>query len=188
LPAIVNSAAVAEALNLTERRVEQLVHEGMPRISRGKYDVWTCAKWYVRYLQKAIERRATENGDETKSNLTEEKKRLIRIQADIAQIDYRKKMGELIPAHLVDDRFMAFASTIHDRFIALPSRVASRLEGESKDVIRVKLYEAVRDLLNGLSADLSGKKSGNSDRKHRGGKRKAAKVNRAGSRTTRRRS
>lgn len=189
MPAIVNSAAVAEALNLTERRVEQLVHEGMPRVSRGKYDLWTCARWYIQYLQKAIERRATENGEGTHANLTEEKKRLIRIQADTALLEYRQKTGELIPAHLVDDKFVTFASTIRDRFFALPSRVAGRLEGERKEAIREKLFEAVKDVLNGLAVDLSGKKKSAGDGVNkRGSKRKATKVDRSGRRKTRRRS
>jgi phage terminase Nu1 subunit (DNA packaging protein) len=188
MPAIVSSAVVAEALNLTERRVEQLAHEGLPRLGRGKYDLWSCAQWYIRYLQKAIERRATDSDDGSKTNLNEEKKRLTRMQANIAEVEYKQKIGELIPAHLVDDKFVTFAGTVHQRFLALPSRVASRLEGESRDVIRVKLYEAVRDLLNGLSNDLLGKKSGNGDKRDRkpAGKRATGKVTAARRGKTRR--
>jgi phage terminase Nu1 subunit (DNA packaging protein) len=156
MPAIVNSSTVAHELNLTERRIEQLVHEGMPKLERGRYDLYACAKWYIRYLQNAMERRATETGDDSSKslNLNEEKKRLIRAQADIAEVELKKKIGELIPANLVDDKFMTFAGVVHDRFLSLPPRIAPRLEGESRDVIRIKLHEVVRDTLNGLSNDL----------------------------------
>ena len=160
MAAIVNSGALARELNLSERRIEQLVHEGMPKLERGRYDLWLCARWYIRYLQKAMERRAIETGEDSTSeslNLTQEKKRLIRAQADIAEMELRKKTGELIPAHLVDDQFVTFAGVVHDRFLSLPPRIAPRLEGESREVIRVKLHEAVRDTLNGLSNDLQGK-------------------------------
>ena len=38
----VNVTRVASALNLTEQRVQQLVHEGMPREARGQYDAVKC--------------------------------------------------------------------------------------------------------------------------------------------------
>jgi hypothetical protein len=41
-------------LNLSERRIGQLVKEGMPKEGRGQYDPIKCAGWYVRYLQAAI--------------------------------------------------------------------------------------------------------------------------------------
>jgi phage terminase Nu1 subunit (DNA packaging protein) len=174
MPAIVTSAKVAQALDITERRVQQLVHEGLPRIAAGKYDLWSCAQWYIRYLQKAIEARATLNDDSSATTWQAEKKRLTRAQANIAELDYRQKIGELIPAHLVDDKFMSFAGTVHDRFLALPSKVAPRLEGETREVIRVKLFESIRDLLNTLSNDLAEKKSASRGRK-RGNQRASRK-------------
>ena len=45
---------VASALNLSEQRVQQLVHEGMPRESRGQYDAVKCMLWYIRCLQNAL--------------------------------------------------------------------------------------------------------------------------------------
>ena len=53
---IVNVARVASALNLSEQRVQQLVHEGMPRESRGQYDAVKCMLWYIRDLQKRSRR------------------------------------------------------------------------------------------------------------------------------------
>jgi hypothetical protein len=47
----------SRALNLEVRRVQQLIHEGMPREARGQYDSIKCAAWYIRYLQRAIERK-----------------------------------------------------------------------------------------------------------------------------------
>ena len=53
----INVTRLAQFLNLTEQRVQQLVKEGMPRAARGQYDAIKCTSWYVRYLQAAIERR-----------------------------------------------------------------------------------------------------------------------------------
>jgi phage terminase Nu1 subunit (DNA packaging protein) len=148
----VSGATVAKALNLTERRIQQLAKEGMPRAERGQYDPWACALWYIRYLQKAVESRVGDDGDGTASSWREEKKRLLRLQANNVELDYKKKLGEVIPVEMARDTLMKFTQTAHDRFIALSSKVAPRLEGESRDVIRLKLYEAVRDTLNGLAS------------------------------------
>jgi plasmid maintenance system antidote protein VapI len=49
---------LAQFLNLTPRRVQQLVAgEGLPVEARGKYDLLRCSAWYVRYLQRIIEAR-----------------------------------------------------------------------------------------------------------------------------------
>lgn len=156
----VTCATVSKALNLTERRVMQLVNEGMPRVGRGQYDPWACALWYIRYLQKAVEQRGTANDDGSASSWREEKKRLVRLQANNEELEYRRKLGEVVPVDMVRDKFVTFASTVHDRFMALPSKLAARLEGESREVIRVKLFESIRDLLNGLSDEPTGPKRG----------------------------
>jgi phage terminase Nu1 subunit (DNA packaging protein) len=156
---LVTVATVAKALNLTDRRIAQLVKEGMPRAERGRYDPWACALWYVRYLQKALTARGTENDEGGATSWREERKRLARFQANNEELLYKKNIGELIPAELLRSKFAQFASTTHDRFLSLPSRMAPKLEGESREVIRVKLYEAVRDVLNGLVENPMGSES-----------------------------
>jgi phage terminase Nu1 subunit (DNA packaging protein) len=47
----VEVSKVAAFLNLDERRVQQLVKEGMPRESRGQYDPVKCAHFYIRFSQ-----------------------------------------------------------------------------------------------------------------------------------------
>jgi phage terminase Nu1 subunit (DNA packaging protein) len=179
----VSCATVAKALNLTERRVMQLVNEGMPRQGRGEYDPWACALWYVRYLQKAVEQRGTGNDDGSATSWREEKKRLVRLQANNEELEYRRKLGELAPIELFESKIVEFATTVKGRFLALPSKIAPRLEGESRDVIRLKLFEAVRDLFNGLAEDRTGKDGG----RNRGavGKAKSRKVAPTRKRSTR---
>ncbi len=189
MPDTVRCAEIAKTLNLTERRVQQLVKDGLPHKTRGQYDAMECARWYIRYLQAAIERRATKNEDDnSESSLNDEKKRLTRIQADIAQLEYQQKVGELIPAHLVDDKFVTFAGAVHDRFLALPSRFAQRMPSEMRDDVRTKLYDTVKDLLNGLSHNPTGTKHGSDSRTRTGSKRTARKISHARGTKTRRRS
>ena len=149
----VSGATVAKALNLTERRVQQLVREGMPKEGHGQYDPWACALWYIRYLQKKVEARETESPDGKGASWRDEKKRLLHLQANNEELEYKKRLGDVVPVEMVREKFVIFATSVHDRFVALPSKLAPRLEGERKESIRVKLYESIRDTLNGLSEE-----------------------------------
>jgi phage terminase Nu1 subunit (DNA packaging protein) len=48
---LVDVSKIAELFGISERAVQRLViYDGMPRVSRGEYDLLICSKWYVRYL------------------------------------------------------------------------------------------------------------------------------------------
>jgi len=48
---LVDVSKIAELFGISERAVLRLViYDGMPRVSRGEYDVLACSKWYVKYL------------------------------------------------------------------------------------------------------------------------------------------
>jgi hypothetical protein len=48
---LVDVSKIAELFGISERAVQRLViYEGMPRVSRGEYDLLICSKWYVKYL------------------------------------------------------------------------------------------------------------------------------------------
>lgn len=45
---------LADLMHLTPRHVQRLVHEGMPKAARGKFDEVACLSWYVGYLQDKL--------------------------------------------------------------------------------------------------------------------------------------
>jgi hypothetical protein len=64
----VNAEKIARVLNLTESRVHQLVKEGLPKEARGQYDPIKCMVWYVRYLQRVIEKRTLSSPEGGEAN------------------------------------------------------------------------------------------------------------------------
>jgi phage terminase Nu1 subunit (DNA packaging protein) len=78
----VNVERVADALNLTPRRVQQLVKEGMPREKRGEYDPIKCLLWYIRYLQAQVSRLSPNVAPEGSEGDQERKQRIRLLQAD----------------------------------------------------------------------------------------------------------
>ena len=76
---------VAAHLNLSERRVNQLASEGLPKIAVGKYDLVACSAWYIRFLQEELRRRGprgTKERENANTGLASEKARLVKLTAD----------------------------------------------------------------------------------------------------------
>ena len=76
-------ATIARLLLLTERRVQQLVKEGViPKTERNRYELAPAVQGYIRYLQERIAGNPSAPVD-----FQLEKSRLVKIQADKAQIE-----------------------------------------------------------------------------------------------------
>jgi phage terminase Nu1 subunit (DNA packaging protein) len=144
---------VAYALNVTVRRVQQLANEGMPHgAKRGQYDLAACMVWYIRYLQKALERRDG-SGDQAGASLRIERQRLVKAQADREELELARARGELIPVEMYQERMAGHIVAAKQRILALPSRISHQLEGENRNVIKQKLDTALRGALTALAKD-----------------------------------
>jgi phage terminase Nu1 subunit (DNA packaging protein) len=94
--AIVNAEKVAQALNLTESRVHQLVKAGLPKEGRGQYDAVKCMLWYIRYLQQALEKKSVPTLDGGFVGEREERVRLLRADADLREMELAKERGLML--------------------------------------------------------------------------------------------
>lgn len=146
--ATVDVEKLARALNLTRSRIAQLVHEGMPKEARGQYDFFKCAAWYVRWLQRAIEKRdglASGVGYVTEGEV---RTRLLRVQADLAELELAKQLGQLVDLYDFERRLTDLVLTTKARITAVPARIAPELVGEtSRVMIQAKLERAYVEAL-----------------------------------------
>lgn len=163
--ALVGVGKVAKALNVTVRRVNQLVNEGMPKAGHGRYDLAQCMLWYIRYLQKALERREGSPEDSVGATLRMERTLLIKAQREREELELAARRGELISASVVKDKWTAIAATLKQRILAGPGRIAHLLEGENRITIKGRLDEQAREILTALAGDLI---YGNGDGNHGG--------------------
>jgi len=86
-------AIIAKVLDLDDRRIQQLTKEGMPKASRGRYNLVACANWYIRYLRaRSVNPDSNASGDVKAS-----RKRLLDANAVIAEIDADERRGILVP-------------------------------------------------------------------------------------------
>ncbi len=142
-PRLVGVEGIAEELHLTSRHVQRLVQVGMPRNSRGKYDLYRCVLWYALHVQESMRRREFSQNKEAQ--------RLTKVKADLGELELAEKRGQLIPVSIYRELVTTLCTSIRQRFLILPSRIAPQLEGENRITIKAKLDQAVRGTLMALS-------------------------------------
>lgn len=131
-PRIIRIRQLAEILNLTATRVQQLVQEGLPKKFRGKYDQDQCVAWYIRYLQALVEKKAiVGEGGEVLKNEREERLRLLRADADLREIELARERGQLVAIEDVEKEMTDLILVTKARVLAVGARVAPLLVGES---------------------------------------------------------
>jgi phage terminase Nu1 subunit (DNA packaging protein) len=144
----VDVTKIASALNLDERRVQQLVKEGMPREARGQYDPVKCMLFYIRYLQAALERKSVPTVDGGYAGEREERVRLLRADADLREMELAKERGQLVAITDVEMEMTDLVLTTKARILAIPPRLAPELVGEtSRVMLQAKLEKACKEAL-----------------------------------------
>jgi phage terminase Nu1 subunit (DNA packaging protein) len=146
--ATVGVGKIADALNLSEQRVQQLVKEGLPRESRGQYDPVKCLLWYIRYLQQAIEKRTTPTLDDGFVGERKERMRLLSADADLREMELAEQRSQLVAIQDIDKAVADLARTVTARVMAVPPRLAPELVGEtSRMMLQAKMERAFRETL-----------------------------------------
>jgi len=140
-------SAIAALLKLSERRVQQLVKEDvLPRPIKGVYEPIGCVHGYIEYLKRLIA-----GGGEL--SLTDERTRLTKFQADLAELQYKKANGELIDSKLASSVWGEIVAAIRQKLLGLPTRLAPILSTsqsipEFRDVLEKAVYEVLNELTN----------------------------------------
>jgi phage terminase Nu1 subunit (DNA packaging protein) len=144
----VDVTKVASALNLDERRVQQLVKEGMPRETRGQYDPVKCMLWYIRFLQSALEKKAVPTLDGGFVGEREERVRLLRADADLREMELARERSLVISIDDYERTLADLILTTKARIMAIPPRLAPDLVGEtSRVMVQAKLEKACKESL-----------------------------------------
>ena len=137
---------------ITAAMVSKLVADGMPQIARGKYDGVRCMYWYLGRLRRSVKRRGTENEDGSDSSISDERKRLLRAQADIAEIELAKANGDLLSIADWEAAASDLVAGAKARLMAIPARLAPRVVGEQNQVVvQLAIEKAIHEALEELS-------------------------------------
>jgi len=135
---------VSHVLNLSPRRIHQLVkEEGMPRVSRGEYEMVKCVQWYIRFLRDQLE--AAKHGTETEAQA---RLRLLQVTADLRRLDLDERTSELIRIEDVMNMITPVLVGVRMRLMAVPRRAAQIITGITKHHEIVELLDGyIREVL-----------------------------------------
>jgi phage terminase Nu1 subunit (DNA packaging protein) len=147
----VSVVQLASEFGCTERQVQLLVKEGMPKAGHGKYDLERCKTWYIHYLKAKIATRATPDEAGEKLSFEVEQARLTKFKADFAEIELAEKRTELLPVATFESEMARMITQARQQLLQLPGRLAHQLEGEDRITIKSKLTAGIHRALASLS-------------------------------------
>lgn len=125
IPHSVTARELADLFGISQQRVSVMVGEGtLVRSGRSAYPLAENVQRYTAHLREVASGRG---GEDEIANLTAERARLAREQADGHALKNAIARGELIPAADVSARWEDVARRVRGRMLAVPSRVRARL-------------------------------------------------------------
>jgi len=134
---------VAQALNVTTRRVQQLAQleqNPLPRIRRGEYNLGACMMWYIRHLQTALRGKAT--GDDSTgsiSSLMAERTKLAAMNRERGEMAMLKARGEVVLISIVREQIQSAIAFHNQAYSALAKRVGADEATQDKIEEEIKL-------------------------------------------------
>jgi len=137
--------AVARAFGVSPRTAERWSRNGMPKSPEGGYDVIEIQAW--RSLK------GSQHKNDSEDEKTQWDVRYRQYKALLAEIEYQKRIGDLIPREEVEAGMIDRITAIKMQFLALPKRVVGQLEGleinEREALLTDRIEEIIQEFADG---------------------------------------
>lgn len=111
---------LASVLGVSGNMINKLTREGLPRRSRGRYELGEAVRWYVDRWRDAADRSNTRDD-------SDERKALLQAQTRKYQQEAARLAGELIPRGKVSSVLQAVAGLVASSLDGWPQRLAAEL-------------------------------------------------------------
>lgn len=143
---------IAEHLDICDRSVRAMLDRGiLPNARRGALDMDACRVAYIRHLREVA---AGRDLGPAADDLTAERARLAREQADHYALKNAAMRLELLPRAEITRAVVAAFAIVRDRITALPARLAGPLARVSDAAdVRERLADAFAAVLVELSEE-----------------------------------
>jgi phage terminase Nu1 subunit (DNA packaging protein) len=148
---IVNSITLATILGITDRRVRQLVQEGVINAkSRGKYELVKTVQLYCNYLRQKTEVDSNKQG--AKVDYETERALHEKVKREKADLQFKVMKGELHRAQDVENIMVDMITNAKTKLLGIPAKAAPMIIGYT-DIPRVQsiLQKAVEETLGELA-------------------------------------
>jgi len=142
-----NLEQLSNVLKLTPQMINRHVKDhGMPRISRGEYDLVKCVHWYIDYLNERI--KEASRGTESEA---QGRQRLIIATADLRELELSVACAELIEIDVAAELWQKIAVTFRTKMMLIPTKLAPQIinckdPNEAQLMLETEIQEALLDL------------------------------------------
>lgn len=135
-------SVIAAAFDLSERRIGQLADKGIvARVGRGKFDLLVSTANYCRHLREVASGRGEDSPD-----LTAERTRLAKEQADRIAIENERTRGQTLDAAEAANRWAAEMVKLRARLLAVPGQIGMALSHLTSHELQ-EIDRVVRDAM-----------------------------------------
>lgn len=156
----ITTAELAKLLGVSEQAVrDHASRDVIPKLAKNRYERDAAVPAYCAHLREVAAGRQGEDPDAP--DLTDERARLAKAQADAQEMKNAQMRGELLPREDVDAAVAAAFARVRARLIGIPAKVAPVVvtmesPAEAQAAVRDAVYEALRELSETSIADLCG--------------------------------
>jgi hypothetical protein len=141
---------ISKLLDLSPRRVQQLVKEGViPKMERGRYELVPVVRAYIHYLRER-------NIQAGVVSLEEVRTRKIKAEAELAEIDLAQQRGETINVDAAAIVWGEVLGVAKSRLLSIPAKLAPIVAVEDAPAIcKALIEEQVFEVLDELADDIA---------------------------------
>lgn len=142
-------AQVAAHLGVSAKYINDLIGKGViAYAAKGKYDIDACRKAYIEHIREQAAGRASSG----ELNLSEERARLAKEQADAKEMENAVERGDLVYIEDVAKQIENQLTKVRTRLLSVPTKVAPEAHAcasvrEVQGVIEQAIIEALNELV-----------------------------------------
>lgn len=144
LPDTVTASTLADLLGLSSNRVHKLAAEGVvQKAARGQYLLRESVAAYITYARDNPGGRRLKDPEQA-----DEKRRLTKAQADMAELKLAQSRDELVPVEDVRREWRGLALDLRARLLAIAPRVAAAvgLDRNAAATLDSEIRHALEDI------------------------------------------
>lgn len=145
---IVTQKELSDFLGVSQQAVSKMNFPRIPNSIPIQYDFLEAIKYYLE--QKRQEEKRINLGEE-RAKLAKAQRLKIDIERELKKIELARVKDKLIEVATIEKEWAKILLTVRSKLLAIPSRMAVVLDGQSKIEIEKRLREVIEEALTELS-------------------------------------
>ena len=130
-------------LCITDRQIRNHAKDGLfKRTKDGRYNAEQCVPAYIRYLKKHLKGNT--------ESLTDQRTRLVKVQAEKAQLDYDIARQKNLPLDLCISFWKSILNSVRSKILSISSSLKTKYPHLEKDII-IAIDDMLRESLMEVS-------------------------------------